>query len=40
VTIQVLEGKLALKSGAEGGSVDINMQQLQVKMMMMPLLLP
>ena len=28
--VQVLEGKLALKTGAEGGSVDVNMQQLQV----------
>ena len=28
--IQVLEGKLSLKSGAEGSSVDVNMQQLQV----------
>ncbi len=29
--IQVLEGKLALKSGAEGSSVDVNMQQMQVR---------
>ena len=28
--IQVLEGKLSLKCGAEGSSVDVNMQQLQV----------
>ncbi len=27
---QVLESKLALKNGAEGSSVDVNMQQLQV----------
>lgn len=29
--IQVLEGKLALKNSAEGGNVDINMQQLQAQ---------
>jgi hypothetical protein len=31
--VQVLEGKLALKNGAEGNSVDLNMQHLQVSFM-------